>query len=122
MFSFFLKKFVKHNQDIEINDMRMMPLVIPSKNQHALLNELANLAMSAKRHEFEGTSPANELVSRVRELGEALRTGAPAYLRPSAQGHLLETSSDCLEVIEKSVNWEAEKLYGVEGQGPFDEF
>jgi len=122
VFSFFLKKFVKHNQDIEINDMRMMPLVIPSKNQHALLNELANLAMSAKRHEFEGTSPANELVSRVRELGEALRTGAPAYLRPSAQGIMLETPADCLEVIEKSVNWEAEKLYGVEGQGPFDEF
>ena len=27
-----------------------------------------------------------------------------------------------LEVIEKAVNWEAEKLYGVEGRGPFDEF
>ena len=78
--------------------------------------------MSAKHHEFEGTTPANELVSRVRELGEALRTGAPAYLRPSAQGIMLETPADCLEVIEKSVNWEAEKLYGVEGQGPFDEF
>jgi hypothetical protein len=35
---------------------------------------------------------------------------------------LLETPADCLEVIEKSVNREAEKLYGVEGQGPFDEF
>jgi hypothetical protein len=55
-------------------------------------------------------------------LGEALCSAAPVYLQPSAQGHLLETSSDCLEVIEKSVNWEAEKLYGVEGQGPFDEF
>ncbi len=51
-----------------------------------------------------------------------MRTVAPAYLRPSAQGILLETPADCLEVIEKSVNWEAEKLYGVEGQGPFDEF
>jgi hypothetical protein len=78
--------------------------------------------MAAKRHEFEGSTPTNELVARVRELGEALRAGAPAYLQPSAQGHLLETSADCLEVIEKSVNWEAEKLYGVEGQGPFDEF
>jgi hypothetical protein len=84
--------------------------------------DAATLAMAAKRHEFEGTSPANELVSRVRELGEALRAGAPAYLRPSAQGIMLETPADCLQVIEKSVNWEAEKLYGVEGQGPFDEF
>ena len=51
-----------------------------------------------------------------------MASSPPGYLQPSAQGHLLETSSDCLEVIEKSVNWEAEKLYGVEGQGPFDEF
>ena len=34
---------------------------------------------------------------------------------------MLETSSDCLEVIEKSVNRQAGKLYGVEGQGSFDE-
>jgi hypothetical protein len=47
---------------------------------------------------------------------------AVCWAKPSAQGHLLETSADCLEGIEKSVNWEAEKLYGVEGQGPFDEF
>ena len=54
--------------------------------------------------------------------GKALRTVAPAYLRPSAQGILLEPPADCLQVIEKSVNRQAEKLYGVEGQGPFDEF
>jgi hypothetical protein len=46
----------------------------------------------------------------------------PTYLRPSAQGILLETPADCLEAIEKSVNWEAELLYGVQGQGQFDEF
>jgi hypothetical protein len=122
IFSFYLKKFQKNTAAFEISDLRMMPVLMPSKAQQKALAELATLAMSAKRHEFEGTSPANELVSRVRQLGEALRASAPDYLRPSAQGHLLETSSDCLEVIEKSVNWEAEKLYGVEGQGPFDEF
>ena len=47
---------------------------------------------------------------------------APADLPPSAQEIMLETPADCLEVIEKSVNWQAEKLYGVAGQGPFDEF
>ncbi|MFH1186438.1 MAG: hypothetical protein V1755_15620, partial [Chloroflexota bacterium] len=76
----------------------------------------------AKRHEFAGTTPDDNLVSRVREIGEILRQRAPAYLRPSAQGLLLETPVDCLEIIEKAVNWEAERLYGVEGQGPFDEF
>ena len=45
-----------------------------------------------------------------------LPSPAPGYLQPSAQEHLLEPPSDCLEVIEKSVNWEAEKLYGVEGR------
>ena len=65
---------------------------------------------------------AYALVCRlVREHGDALRSAAPGYLRPIAQWHLIETSSDGLEEIEKSVNWEAEKLYGVEGQGSFDE-
>jgi hypothetical protein len=32
------------------------------------------------------------------------------------------TAADCLAVLELAVNWEAEKLYGVEGLGPFDEF
>jgi hypothetical protein len=119
--SFFIKKF-RNNTWHELNDIRQVPIVVPTAEQKQRMCDAATLAMAAKRHEFEGTSPANELVSRVRELGEALRAGAPAYLRPSAQGIMLETPADCLQVIEKSVNWEAEKLYGVEGQGPFDEF
>jgi hypothetical protein len=35
---------------------------------------------------------------------------------------LLVTSEDGLAILELAVNWEAEKLYGVEGLGPFDEF
>ena len=122
VFSFILKKFTKHNQDIEINDMRVMPLVMPTDTQHAALDELASLAMSAKRHEFAGATPDDGLVSRVREIGEGLRRDGPAYLQPSAQGLLLSGPGDCLAVIEKAVNWEAEKLYSVEGLGPFDEF
>ena len=34
----------------------------------------------------------------------------------------LDSPADCLEVKEEAGGWEAEKLYGVEGQGPFDEF
>jgi len=29
---------------------------------------------------------------------------------------------DCLTILERAVSWSAEKLYGVEDQGPFDEF
>ena len=122
IFSFYLKKFQKNTAAFEISDLRMMPLVMPDEQQGLVLSELATLAMSAKRHEFAGTTPDDKLVSRVREIGEVLRNKAPAYLRPSAQGRLLETPADCLEVIEKAVNWEAEKLYGAEGKGPFDEF
>jgi len=43
--SFFLKKFIKHNQDVEINDLRMMPLVMPTKAQVKRLKELAEQAM-----------------------------------------------------------------------------
>lgn len=102
--------------------MRMMPVVIPDAGRHAELSELATLAMEAKRHEFAGDVPSNTLVSRVREIGNRLRHEAPAYLRPSAQGLLMESPADCLEVIEAAVNLEAEKFYGVEGRGPFDEF
>ena len=34
----------------------------------------------------------------------------------------LKRSPVCLAGLELAVNWEAEKLYGVEGLGPFDEF
>ena len=122
VFSFFLKKFVKHNQDVEINDLRMMPLVMPTPAQAAKLESLENLAVTAKRLVFTGQSPSHELAATVRALGDALEQHAPAYLHPSAQRKLLATAADCLEVIELAVNWEAEKLYGVEALGPFDDF
>jgi len=113
-------RFIHHTQKWEIGGLRAMPLVMPSDTQHAALDELATLAMSAKRHEFAGTGPADGLVSRVREIGEGLRRDGPAYLQPSAQGLLLSGPGDCLDVIEKTVNRESEKLYAVEGLGPFD--
>jgi hypothetical protein len=86
------------------------------------LQELARLSIEAKRAESAKASPPNEVVSRTRELASRLHVHAPVYLRPSAQQVLLETPSDCLAVLENAVNWEAEKLYDVEGLGPFDEF
>jgi hypothetical protein len=122
VFSFFLKKFVKHNQDIEINDMRTMPIVIPTHLQHERLRELADLCIEAKRAEFSNDSPNNDLVARTRTLGEELRRHAPNYLHPEAQDFLLATPHHCLSVLQNAVNWEAEKLYDVERLGPFDEF
>ncbi len=122
VFSYFLKKFIKHNQDVEINDLRRMPLVMPTKAQEKRLTELAEKAIEAKRLTFAGAAPPNELAAYVRRLTEDLSARAPAYLRPPAQLRLLSTASDCLAILELAVNWEAEKLYGVEAQGPFDEF
>ena len=122
VFSYMKMRFHQHTAKWEIGNLRQMPIVMPNKKQHAALAELATLAMAAKRHEFAGSTPANDFISRVREIGERLRTDGPSYLRPSAQGLLLAGPGDCLEVIERAVNWEAEKLYGVEGLGPFDEF
>ena len=122
IFSFFLKKFVKHNQDIEINDMRMMPIVMPTSQQHERLNELADLCIEAKQAEFKNDSPSSTLVSGTRSFAEELRRHAPSYLRPNAQDYLLATPQHCLSVLGNAVNWEAEKLYGVEGVGPFNEF
>ena len=46
----------------------------------------------------------------------------PNYLQPPAQASTLQSPEDCLAVFELAVNWHAEKLYGVENLGPFDEF
>jgi hypothetical protein len=122
VFSFFLKKFIAHTWMAQINDLRMMPLVMPTRAQESRLEKLAGLALAAKRHHFAGQSPSHELAAEVRALGEELFAQAPAYLRPDAQRKLLATAADCLVVLELAVNWETERLYGVEGSGPFDEF
>ena len=120
--SFFKMRFIQHTQKWEIGNLRQLPIVIPTPDQHTRLGELGRLAIECKRHEFAGTMPENALVARCRELAAELRAQAPAYLKPSAQEWLLATTRDCLAVIERTVNWESERLYGVEGMGPFDEF
>lgn len=35
---------------------------------------------------------------------------------------LITTAEDYLNIIELAVHWAVEKLYGVEGYGPFNEF
>lgn len=120
--SFFKMKFIKHTQKWEIGDLRQLPLAMPTRRQEEWLAELTGRAMEAKRHIFAGETPSNPLVAFVRGLTTELAASAPRYLQPSAQLKLLHTVADCLAVIELAVNWEAEKLYGVEGLGPFDEF
>jgi hypothetical protein len=122
VFSFFLKKFIAHTWMAQISDIRMMPIVIPTRAQHARVQELAMLCSETKHAEFTNTPLPNALVARTREIASQLRAQVPAYLHPSAQQILLGTPLDCLAVLENAVNWEAEKLYGVEGLGPFDEF
>jgi len=122
VFSFFLKKFIAHTWMAQISDLRMMPLVLPMKAQARRFESLAELAMEAKRSQFAGQQPAHELARKVRLLAEELGRGAPAYLKPSPQQQLLATPESCLAVIELAINWEAERLYGVEGGGPFGEF
>jgi hypothetical protein len=99
----------------------MLPLVVPTRQQAARLAKLAESAIEAKRLTFSGERPPRELVAFTRKVEERLRASAPRYLQP-AQLELPEDAQACLTMIELAVNWEAEKLYGVEGLGPFDEF
>lgn len=122
VFSFLFKKFIKHNQDIEMNDMRMMPLVIPTAEQSDCLRKLAELAIAAKKSTFGDGDAPQETVAIAREWRERLLADAPRYLHPPAQLTFEDAAQDCLEIFERAINWEAEKLYNVEGQGPFDDF
>lgn len=122
VFSFFVKRFIKNTAAYEISDIRMTPIVVPTPEQGARLNELGERAVAAKKLLFSRAAIPPELSEYCQKLGETLRNTAPIYLRPAAQHLLLEDAQACLEVIERTVNWEAEKLYGVEGYGPFNEF
>ena len=118
--SFYIKKFC-NNTWHELSDLRQLPLVVPTPTQAKRLERLADLAMAAKRHAFAGEPPGHALVAECRKLAEQL-AAAPAYLRPPAQAVTFQKPDDCLAVLERAVNWEAEKLYGVESHGPFDDF
>lgn len=95
---------------------------MPTKAQAERLEMLATQAMEAKRLTFTAGAVPHALATNVRELSLQLLDSAPAYLRPSAQAILLATAADCLHILELAVNWEAERLYGIEGLGPFDDF
>jgi hypothetical protein len=85
------------------------------------LELLATRAVEAKELMLKGADPSNGLIGLCRQLA-VHQQGAPPYLRPSPQLHLLHTATDCLAAIELAVNWAVERLYGVEGLGPFTEF
>jgi len=119
--TFFIKRFI-NNTKYELSDLRMLPVVIPSSAQAKRLTELAERAIASKELTFTGGLPSNDLVAYVHELIDELTANAPKYLKPPAQLRLVNTTADCLAIIELAVNWEVEKLYDVEGLGPFDEF
>jgi hypothetical protein len=121
LFSFIIKKFVKNTQDYEINDLRMAPVIVPSRSEGQELEALARLAIEAKELSLKRAQPPARLVTSCRKLADKQKA-APNYLRPSPQMLLLHSADDCLAIIELAINWAVERLYGVEGLGPFNEF
>jgi hypothetical protein len=121
VFSFIVRKFIKNTAAYEINDLRMAPIIIPSPSQMKTLDDLAIHAVQAKGLELRAQEPPSELVQYCRQLVQRQKQ-APNYLQPDPQVYLFASAQDCLTAIELAVQWEVEKLYGVEGLGPFEEF
>ena len=121
IFSFIIRKFIKNTAAYEINDLRMAPFVIPMKDQANKLEALAKRAVEAKELTLRKQDPSIELIKYSRQLVKE-QQHAPKYLQPRPQLLLLDSSEECLYAIELTVQWEVEKLYSVEGMGPFDEF
>lgn len=121
IFSFILKKFVAHTWMVQINDIRQMPIVIPTANQASEIETLSKKAIEAKKLTFKRSQPPKELVGFCVELANAQKS-APSYLQPSKQLKLFTSANDCVNIIELAVHWAAERLYRVEGCGPFNEF
>lgn len=121
LFSFIIKKFIKNTAAFEINDIRMAPLIVPTKEQAFELETLAKMAIEAKEAALKRSQPARELIDYSQNLAETQKS-APEYLQPPKQLGLIASANDCLNIIELAVHWAVEKLYGVESQGPFNEF
>ena len=77
------------------------------------------MAIEAKDLTFRGAQPAKELVDSGQGLADDQKS-APEYLQPPKQLKLITSANDCLNIIE--LHWALERLYGVEGYGPFNEF
>lgn len=122
IFSFLKMKFIQHTAKWEIGNIRQIPIVIPTPAQEAELAGLARQCMDIKRSSFTSESLSQESIATVREWAKRLASEAPDYLRPNAQLTFATDPKDCLIILERAVSWSAEKLYGVVGQGPFDEF
>lgn len=121
LFSFIIKKFIKNTAAFEISDLRMAPIIIPDENQVPVIDTLAKRAIEVKELIFKKRQPPRDLVDFCQVLAENQKS-APEYLRPPKQLKLISTAEDCLNIIELAVHWAVEKLYGVEGHGPFSEF
>jgi len=121
LFSYFIKKYIDHTQKYQINDIRQAPIVIPTIEQVKYLDTLGKRAVEAKELILKKLDPYPSLINYSRELARKQQS-APKYLQPPPQLLLLDSSEGCLDAIELAVQWEVEKLYGVEGMGPFDEF
>jgi len=121
LFGFIIKKFVKNTQDYEVNDLRMAPVVVPNRSQGQELEHLVRLAIDTKELSLKRAEPTGSLVGNCRKLADKQKA-APYYLRPNPQMLLLHSAGDCLAITELAINWAVERLYGVEGLGPFNEF
>jgi hypothetical protein len=121
LFSYIVKRFVKNTQDYEVNDVRMAPLILPDKKSAAELEYLVTLAIQAKELSLRASDPTIELIRNCRRIADKQKS-APSYLQPTAQMLLFHSPEDCLELVERAINWNVEQIYGVEGFGPFNEF
>jgi hypothetical protein len=120
-FSYMIKKFIDHTQKYQINDIRQAPIVIPREDQAKLLDLLAKQAVEAKELVLRKTDPSPSIITFSRAIAQK-QTMAPKYLQPRPQLLMLDSSEQCLDAIELALQWEVEKLYGLEGTGPFEEF
>lgn len=121
LFSYIMKKFINNTAKCQINVIRQMPIIIPTTNQAYELDILAKQAIEAKELTFKGAQPSKELIDFCQGLAEVQKS-ASGYLQPSKQLKFITSSNDCLKIIGLAVHWAVERLYEVEGYGPFNEF
>ena len=68
----YIDDFINNTQTFQINDARVLPIVIPNKKQLIFLENIFNKAISIKKNYFNNKITKNEMESNLNHIQKKL--------------------------------------------------
>ena len=68
----YIDDFINNTQTFQINDARVLPIIIPNKKQLIILENIFNKAISIKKNYFNDKITKNEMESNLNHIQKKL--------------------------------------------------